>query len=342
LTHQRPVPKIRGPLSDPAFFDRMDARAMLPIARLTRWLVALGIVVAASSLRAQPAPVGQAQHASFEQPEFRTIRFTRQEHRVGDQIEQSLSMELRLDTTVRQGTELVERNATAMCRAQHRLITTSEIEGDRTTAVRVRYVAAKTKTGRGQRAQELDEKSLTATAQPVEGRAYECRRAGEQIIVTDQQGNIPPLEEFQIVAENMQSLGQANPLADFLAGRTIGIGQQIELPREVAQRLLGIGDSLGQIDQFVLTLSEVRRIDGAACAVFEATVAAASNDSSQMRLELAGPLIIQVDTCRAVEANLVGPIGMIETRGSLNHTYQMAGTGRMTVRVASTYRDVAR
>ena len=110
----------------------------------------------------------------------------------------------------------------------------------------------------------------------------------------------------------------------------------------MAERLLGIGDPLGQVDQFVLTLEDVRPIGGAEIVVFKANVSAASSDSSQMRLELAGPLVVQVDTCLAVQADLIGPIGMVETRGSLDHTYQMAGTGRMTVRIASTYHDVAR
>lgn len=304
---------------------------------LAAWLVGAATVAVAQ----QPGELPE-RPASFERDEFRTVRFARQLPRIGDQVEQTLSMELRLDSTVRKGKQIVERSATAMCREQHRLVTTSDVADDHTTAVRVRYVAASTKTGRGKRLRDLDGQAPAIAPQPVEGKAYECRRDGDQLLVTDQQGNIPPIDEFQIVAENMQSLGQPNPLAEFLVGRTVGIGQQIKLPRDVAEQLLGIGGSLGQVDQFVLTLKDVRHIDGAPCAVFKASVGAASNDSSQMRLELEGTLVVQIGTCRAVHADLVGPIGMVETRGSLNHTFQMAGTGRMSVRLASAYRDVAR
>jgi hypothetical protein len=305
-------------------------------------IVAIILASAATAAVAQQPGNFAERPASFERSEFRTVSFGRQLPQVGDQTEQTLSMELRLDTTIRQGNQLVERGATAMCREQHRVITTSEVADDRTTAARVRYVAATTKTGRGERLRDLDGQNLGTAAQPVEGKAYDCRLDDDKLVVTDPQGDIPPIEEYQIVAENMQSLGQSNPLAEFLVGRTIGVGQQLTLPREVAERLLGIGDSLGRVNQFVLTLEDVRHIDGVQCAVFKAGVDAASNDSSQMRLELAGPLVIQVDTCRAVQADLVGPIGMTETRGSLDHTYQMAGTGRMTVRIVSTYHDVAR
>jgi hypothetical protein len=314
----------------------MPRRFSLPLT-VAAWLVA----AATASLAQQPGELPE-RPASFERAELRTIRFARQLPRIGDQIDQVLSMELRLDTTVRQGKEITERNATSMNREQHRLVTTSDVADDRTTAVRVRYVAATTKTAHGDRLSDLAKQTPALATQPVEGKAYDCRRDGDKLVVTDQQGDIPPIEEFQIVAENMQTLGQPNPLAEFLVGRTVGIGQQFTLPREVAERLLGIGERLGQVDKFVLTLEDVRPVDGVPCAVFKANVEAASNDSSQMRLELEGRLVVQVDTCRAVQADLIGPIGMIETRGSLNHTYQMAGTGRMTVRITSTYHDVAR
>ena len=61
-----------------------------------------------------------------------------------------------------------------------------------------------------------------------------------------------------------------------------------------------------------------------------------------MRLAVEGPLAIEVDTCRAVDATFAGPIGMSETRGSLSATYQMTGTGKMTVHIASKYSDLAR
>jgi hypothetical protein len=78
------------------------------------------------------------------------------------------------------------------------------------------------------------------------------------------------------------------------------------------------------------------------CAVFLARVEAASSDSSQMRLQVEGPLVLQLDTCRAVRVDLSGPIGMSETRGSYSTAYQMIGTGQLKMRIASTYRDAAR
>jgi ribosomal protein L31 len=138
----------------------------------------------------------------------------------------------------------------------------------------------------------------------------------------------------------MDSLGRTNPLARFLTGRTVSLGQQLELPNDVAEKLLGLGDEFGRVSQFTLRLDDIRDVHGATCAVFHASIDAASTNSTQMRLQVEGPLVVEVDTCRAVHASFIGPIGMSETRGSLSATYQMTATGRMQVDIASSYRDV--
>lgn len=307
-----------------------------------RIAAAVWLFATATSAVAQERGNTNIAPTSFQRAGPRTVRFARQDPQVGDQIEQSVSMILRLGTTVHQGAKIVEQSAVSQQRTQRRLVTTTAVEGGRMVAVRVRYLVANTETSRGESAQNLDTRPAAAKPLPVEGKVYDCRREGQRLVITDQGGNIPPIDEYQIVAENMEVLGRVNPLAEFLVGRTVSVGQQIELPREVAERLLGMGDRWGEVNQFVLTLKEVRPIDGVPCAVFQALVEANSSDSSQMRLQVVGPLVVQIPTCRAVLADFVGPIGMVETRGSLNHTYQTAGTGRMAVRIASTYRDVER
>ena len=140
----------------------------------------------------------------------------------------------------------------------------------------------------------------------------------------------------------MESLGRPNPLADFLAGQSVAVGQRITLPNEVAEKLMGLGGELGKVTRFELTLQQIAAIHGRTCAVFQSSIEAESIDSSQMRLSVDGPLAIEVNTCRAVEAKFAGPIGMSETRGSLSATYQMTGTGKMDVTIASKYSDVGR
>ena len=308
-------------------------------------LVVCGTWLAAVRLAdAEPGRGSAVDPASYEhdvrQAGPSSVRFARRPPQIGDQTAQTIAVALRLDTMVRQGSEVLEQAKTSIRRNQRRSITSTDVASGRTIAATVRYAEATKQVAAGQSAAELQEGPTTS--QPVEGKAYHCRRDGEELRITDEHGNIPPLDEFEIVALNMDSLGRSNPLVDFLAGRAVAVGATIEVPNELAEKLLGLGDTLGNVTQFRLTLDEVRSVEGAECAVFHASVDAASSDSSQMRLQLEGPLLVQAATCRPVQASLTGPIGMSETRGSLTATYQMTGAGKMTVSIGSTYRDATR
>ena len=150
---------------------------------------------------------------------------------------------------------------------------------------------------------------------------------------------MPPTEERDIVAQQMDMVGRPNPFAQFLAGRTIAVGEKLELPKDLAAQIFNLGDKFGEVTRFTLTLQKIQPEGGANCAVFLASVEAVSSDASQMRLQVEGPLVVQVDSCRAVRIGLVGPIGMSETRGSYSTAYQVIGTGRLQMNIASTYRE---
>jgi hypothetical protein len=179
----------------------------------------------------------------------------------------------------------------------------------------------------------------------VQGKTYICRRtSGEngELVVTDESGNRPPTDEYEIVAQQMQMVGRQNPLAQFLSGRTIAVGEKIELPNSVASQIFNLGDKFGKVSRFTLTLQKVQVEGGVTCAVFQANVEAVANAATQMRLEVEGPLAVDVATCRAQKISLVGPIGMSETRGSYSTAYQVIGTGKLQMSIASTYRDAKR
>ena len=237
-----------------------------------------------------------------------------------------------------------------MRNTQRRAVTTTEVLSGRTQAVLVRYTEATKQMLVGADASEsaADGKALETSPpvpQPVQGKAYRCRREpgdNGKLIVTDADGAIPPLDEFEIVAQGMEMVGRSNPLAEFLAGRSVAVGQTLALPREVADRLFGIGERFGEVSRFDLTLLEVRTDKGRACAVFRTSVDAASNNSSQMRMQVEGPLVIEIATCRAVRTKLSGPIAMTESRGTYSTAYQLISTGQLTIAIDAAYRDADR
>jgi hypothetical protein len=276
------------------------------------------------------------------------VEFGRRAPEVGDQIEQAVSIEMRLSTSLRRGNDFVEKSSMTMRNEQNRVLTVTDVAAGRTVAMLVRYSKA---TKQSHDVSENDQPKENAPlhpaprADPVQGKAYRCRREpGDdgRLIITDAEDNIPPMSEYEIVARNMETLGRPNPFVDFLAGRCVRVGETIVLPRDVAERLFGMADDFGNVLRFELTFESVQMESGVRCAKFRALVDAASNDSSQMRLQVEGPLVVEIDTCRAVRTHLAGPIATSETRGSHSTSYQLIGTGKLAMTIASTYRDVAR
>jgi hypothetical protein len=280
--------------------------------------------------------------ASFDRGPSKTrepVQFGRRVVQVGDAVEQAVSLQMRLSTSLRQGNELLEKNQTVVRSHQRRLVTTREVDQHRVTAVEVRYFEA-TRQITSDNAAE----SSAPLAQPVQGKTYHCRRdLGDdaKLLVTAPDGQTPSPEECEIVEQNMEMVGRANPLAQFLAGRTVAVGETVVLPKDLARQLFNLGNRFGDVSRFDLVLENVETHDGELCAAFLARVEAASNDSSQMRMQVEGPLVIQIDTCRAVRLALTGPIGMSETRGSYSTAYQLLGTGQLKMSIDSAYRDAA-
>ncbi|HVT30212.1 MAG TPA: hypothetical protein VHE81_19525 [Lacipirellulaceae bacterium] len=310
-------------------------------------VVAALVTVAITGRIAGQQPENAVRQTAFSAPVSgstpQQVHFSRRAPRIGDEADQKLGLELRLTMTMRQGNQIVGKNQTALRSTQRRVITTTEVDNGRITAVRVRYPLA-----------TKEESAVDATAtptpptqktQPVQGKTYICRRdAGEngELIVTDEAGNRPPTDEYEIVAQQMQMVGRQNPLAQFLAGRTISVGQKIELPNDIARQLFNLAERFGKITQFALTLRDVESNGSSTRAVFDASVVATSNSATQMRLEIGGPFVVDAATCRAQRIGLTGPIAMSQICGSYSAAYQMIGTGRLQMSIASDYRDATR
>jgi hypothetical protein len=334
----------------------MTARRESPWHRRTRAVTLLASMLGAAVAIAQPIETGNApalRQASFEQasraPVPPSMKFGRYSPRVGDQVEQAVWLQMRLSTSLRQGNQLVTKDHTVMRNEQHRVVTAIDVDGNRTSAVNVHYLKATSQVAHGSKGPQNGTASAQLDSvpvpQPVEGKTYRCRRAdgdNPALIVTDADGKTPPSAEYEIVAENMETVGRTNPLADFLANRPVAVGETLELPLEAADRLFNLGERFGAVKRFELTLRDTRVIEGVMCAVFTASIEAASNDSSQMRLQVEGPLVVQIDTCRAVRAELSGPLALSESRGTYSTAHQVIGTGNLTVRVASMYSAAAR
>ncbi len=321
----------------------------------SNWFLSLAsilfVVARASQVTAETPARSEfgVQRASFDRSatskSAERVTFSKRSALPGDRVEQTLDMELKLSTTTRVGNQIGEKKRTTTTNDQQRAITVGEVENGRAVLVEVRYAKASQKMNEAAAPGQVGELADQEIQQPVAGKTYLCRREpGENgnLTITDVAGKIPPSNEYEIVAQHMEMIGRPHPLAEYLAGRSIGVGESVELPKAVADKVFNLGEQFGEITHFTLTLEKLERRSHGLVALFSAEVEAASSGASQMRLELEGPLEIEPDTCRVAKVDLIGPIAMSETRGSYSTAYQLIGTGQLKIGVASVYRDARR
>ncbi len=257
-----------------------------------------------------------------------TVTFDKRSSVVGDGLDQTILLETIINTRKRQDQKIIEEVQRRTGRQQRRQVTVGAIEAGRVVGVEVSFLESKESLG------EVE------VSDPVVGKAYKCVRKNNELQVFTLDGKIPAINEYKVVAQAMESLGKPNPLADYLVGRQLSLGQELTLPSEVAQQVFGLDKRLGMVDKFDLKLTTIETVEGRLTATFDAEVEAIGTGSTQMRLLLNGPLIVECATSRVVMTELTGPIGMLESRGSLGNTYHIDGTGRLQLKISSRFRDL--
>lgn len=248
----------------------------------------------------------------------------------GDAIEQTVRLEMRLETTARQGAEVLEESSTSVERQQQRVVTATDVREGRVVSADVTFVTSSAN------------REGVASVEPVAGKSYHCTREGEQLKVVTPEGVLPPMKEYALVARAMESLGTESPLAKFLAGRTVRVGEQLTLPAEVAQKSLGFDSKVGIVEAFQLTLESIELVENRRVARFSAQIEAVGGGTQQMRLIIEGAFQVDEATCRVVSADLSGPIALSGLRGTGASGYQLDGRGRMQLALTARYRDATR
>jgi hypothetical protein len=254
--------------------------------------------------------------------------FGRRQSVVGDAIEQTVRLEMKLDTTSRQGAQVIEQESSEVDRQQRRRVTASSTREGRVVGAAVRFFEASSS------------RNGESTTDPVAGKTYQCERGeDDKLTVLTDKGTMPTMEEYTLVVRAMETLGTASPLAEFLAGKTIEVGEEIELPADLAQRALGFDKQFGKVNLFTLKLKELRVVEGLRVARFAATIEATGGGTGQMGLIVEGAFEIEEPTCRMVSADLTGPIALSGQQGVGVTAHQVDSRGRMRMQLAARYRD---
>ena len=307
---------------------------MTTVFRSARWF-ALPIVffLMERVVAEEPAAPGAAAPPSSTGP-AETVRFGQRATGVGDRVAQDLAVGLDLTTKFTQSGQTAHEGDTVMRRQQQRLIEVLEVADGRPSRARVAFPLSRLQTPDGGDPTKLQ-------PQAIEGKTYLVARRGDRLLVTDLQGGLPPLEEYRVAAEALETLGRPNLLAKFLLEKAaVRVGERLLVPRAVAKSLMGMSDEIGAIKRFELQLTGVEgpAVEGGSPrAVFEAKIETMANQVSPIEMVVTGQVKIETETSRTVAAELNGPIRMNSVQQTSEGVYQFDASGSLRVAIRSQY-----
>lgn len=252
------------------------------------------------------------------------VRFTRRITQVGDRIDQQLQAELELESTVRKGQETIEQTNSKVARLQKRAVVVDQVADGKTLVARVHF---------SHYSKTLDGESKP---QSVVGKTYRCeRQPDDKLSITTTDGRLTTPDEYTLVSECMESLGRTNPLSNFLAGRTIKVGETFEVPEEVGEALVSPNSQMGKVAKFQLTLTNVDRASN--LATLQLALDTQGGETTQMKLSVRGQLVVETDTCRTRSMHFSGPLVMATTIGSYSAAKTSFVRGKLQVNSQAVY-----
>lgn len=256
------------------------------------------------------------------------VVFQKRPTQVNDEIHQKVQCDLDAERTIRQQNQLVDTTKQTLERMQDRTLKILALEGGRPTEARLDYRTSVTNV------RDAQKRSVEAT-QPVAGHVYFVQRQGKELTITDESGKPITEEEDKILREQLQNFGKPNPLAQFLNGKRVQVGQTIEVPKEVAVELLGMTGNSAKTDALGLTLVAARNIDGQPCAIFETILK--TNGRESVSLVMKGELIVEANTCRTRSIRMHGPVAISETKGPAIGRFTVSTNGTLKVAVTTRF-----
>ncbi len=303
-----------------------------------------------------------AQHGKAADQGLQQIRFDQQPTQVNDQVVQTVDVQIEIDTTITQAGQIAHQSAALQHRQVERMIEVKQVVDGQIRKAQVAFRTFRKRSHESKSPKSLSqnhaggyqrpEKSEQLTdsetfskqfvAEPVEGKSYRVTRDGKKLIVTDLNGAIPPQDEYQRVVDNLQTLGLPNPLTEFLLGKTVTLGECLQLPKKIAEKLLDFGhtegeDLLGAIETFELRLTEIKQIDGRQCAIFTAKIVVRGTDAGPIQMEVAGKFVFEVATTRALSTELHGPITLSVEQNTGQNSFHYAANGDVKIAIHSKY-----
>jgi hypothetical protein len=255
-----------------------------------------------------------------------SVQFNYRLPQVGEKSSQAAQYDLDLTLSMQQTGKTLSSEKRQMLRTIHRQATVLDVAGDRPLKAAVTYAKASEVLTSGE--QPPESRKL-----PIEGNTYLVERQGVALKVTDRDDKSVPEAERVMVAANMESIGHRNQLGRFLHGKTLEVGETLQLPKELAADLLGMREAKGDAQKVELTLSGAETEAGRRVAKFAAAIAVRMGSGSA--LDVKGVMQIDIDTCHILAADFSGSISSQEGQADNGQEVQVLTDGTLKVAVKS-------
>lgn len=255
------------------------------------------------------------------------LQFTNRAAQPNDTANQTIQCELDAERTIRQHNQVVDTSKQQLRRRQVRTVTLLETQAGIAARAKISFALSSTKVKAGK-------DGAIEAKQPVEGNTYLVARKREELLITNESGGMITEEEDKILRAQLTAFGKPNPLAEFLNGKRIRVGDDIKVPDEVAVELLGLTGNQGKTDGLTLKLTGIQSVDSTNCAVFE-TLLRSHSDENSISLLMKGELIIDPTTCRTRSINLHGPVAISERKGPSVGRFTVSTNGSLKVAVSN-------
>ncbi len=281
--------------------------------------------------------------------EIESCRFRYRPPQVGEEAQQTVESNLQLTVSMQMSGQVIDSFDQQVERKHSRHLTVLRCDEERILLAKVSYQASQlTTTTKGEPAPVVE--------QPIVGKTYLIARPEKdgELSITYEDGTTPPEQELAVVRANVDGIGRPNQLGQYFHGRTVKIGQVLQLPNELANEVMGLRDAVGKVTRFEMRLVGRRQIergqndDGTTakppieCAVIEIAIDAGQPEKEGMKLQVRGEVVMEIDTCRTHAAKFGGPVAVTELRGPPGHQFTVAGHGKMNVAIRSDHADVHR
>ena len=251
--------------------------------------------------------------------------FRHQNPVLGEQWVNSVQFNMRMKTRYRYPGQEPQETSNHDQQQQLRRLTILDVKSGYSSRVRVHFEKAVRQVG------ETDQKDYEWLSQPVAGKTYIVERVKDKLIVTDPDGNLPEEEELMIVRHSMEAVGRPNPLATFLNGRTVSVGDTVYLPGHQASCFLGSRQEGAESQKMPMKREKVQDIDGVTCGLFSAQLKSVTHEGPRTSSHMSGHFAVQLNTCRIVHVNFQGPVTFRQTRIIANQEYVVEATGSLAV-----------